>query len=103
MSVQYYSYKVEFQERGAPHIHGVLWLNIAELENLSRIDGQFSKTLDGNDKPLKGISKTFKKLRISAKLDNEDCQKLVSFIDGFITVSTHGKNMQHYVVLTHKM
>ena len=91
MSVQFYSYKVEFQERGAPHIHGVLWLNIAELENLSRINGKFSKTQTGNDKPLKGILKTFTKLRISDKLDNEDCQRLISFIDGFITVSTHGK------------
>ena len=94
MSVQYYSYKVEFQERGAPHIHGVLWLNVAELENLSRIDGQLTKTQDGNDKPLKGISKTFTKLRISAKLNTEDCQKLISFIDGFISVSTHGNTIK---------
>ena len=83
-----------FQERGAPHIHGVLWLNLTELENLSRIDGHLTKAKNGNDKPLKGISKTFAKLRTSGRLDAEDLQKLVSFIDGFITVSTHGNKIQ---------
>ena len=50
MSVKYYNCKVEFQERGAPHIHGVAWLDITELENLSQIDGQLTKTKNGNDK-----------------------------------------------------
>ena len=36
MNVQYYTYKVEFQERGAGHIHGTLWLNLSNLEKLTR-------------------------------------------------------------------
>ena len=32
MCVTEYSYKLEFQGRGAPHYHGILWLNLAELE-----------------------------------------------------------------------
>lgn len=32
MSVKYYSTKLEFQGRGAPHNHGVLWLDIDKLE-----------------------------------------------------------------------
>ena len=34
LSVKYYSYKVEFQARGAAHIHGILWLNMFRLEKL---------------------------------------------------------------------
>ena len=30
---KYYSYRVEFQARGLPHIHGVLWLDIEWLKN----------------------------------------------------------------------
>ena len=33
MKVQFYNYRVEFQLRGAGHIHGVLWCDLPELEN----------------------------------------------------------------------
>ena len=33
--VKYYTYKVEFQHRGAPHIHGVLWLDLDKLEEMN--------------------------------------------------------------------
>ena len=33
MIIKHMSYRVEFQGRGAAHIHGVLWLNIKEMEN----------------------------------------------------------------------
>ena len=36
MSVKFYSYKIEFQERGAAHAHGVIWLDLQRLENLER-------------------------------------------------------------------
>merc|ERR1712218_364346 len=35
LPVKYYSYKVEFQQRGAPHIHGVLWLDLDKLEQMN--------------------------------------------------------------------
>ena len=34
MHVKYYTYKVEFQDRGAGHIHGTLWLGLDDIENL---------------------------------------------------------------------
>ena len=34
MPVKYYNYRVEFQLRGAGHIHGCLWL---DLEQLSQV------------------------------------------------------------------
>ena len=32
MQVKNYTYKVEFQDRGAGHIHGTLWLRLGEIE-----------------------------------------------------------------------
>ena len=71
MSVEYYTYKVEFQERGAGHIHGTLWLNLKRLEHLERLEnGQLTeKQLDLDvdetmDLPLKNIASAFKKIKI---------------------------------------
>ena len=38
MLVEYYTYKVEFQDRGAGHIHGTLWLKLENMERLIRTD-----------------------------------------------------------------
>ena len=32
MKIKYISYRVEFQGRGAAHIHGTLWLDLKEIE-----------------------------------------------------------------------
>ena len=41
MMVEYFTYKVEFQERGAGHIHGTLWLKLDKMEKLVKTeDGQ---------------------------------------------------------------
>ena len=34
MHIKHYTYKVEFQDRGAGHIHGTLWLNLDKIEHL---------------------------------------------------------------------
>ena len=39
MPVYRYSYKTEFQNRGAPHVHGVLWLNLGKLEKQENFRG----------------------------------------------------------------
>jgi hypothetical protein len=31
MNVDYYSYKVEFQDRGVGHVRGTLWLNLDKI------------------------------------------------------------------------
>ena len=62
MSVRYFTYKVEFQARGAGHVHGTLWLNLLDLEKLVRRNGKLVKPDDENpseDTPLKGLSKVF--------------------------------------------
>ena len=40
MHVKYYTYKVEFQDRGAGHIHGALWLNLDKVEEIETENGE---------------------------------------------------------------
>ena len=71
MNVQYFNYRVEFQMRGAAHVHGVLWLEVARLEKI-----------------FPGINEVFTKLE-HGRLLSEDEHKVASlFIDSFITCST---------------
>ena len=37
MNVDKYSYKTEFQARGAGHIHGTIWVKIHVIEELRRL------------------------------------------------------------------
>ena len=93
LSVRYYSYKVEFQQRGAGHIHGVLWLDLQRLENLVEAeDGTLRHPTDLDFDPvcpLKGISSTFRKLRNNTELEPRDFRVLTRMIEEFTTVSTH--------------
>lgn len=36
MHSTFYNYRVEFQVRGAPHVHGVLWINYERVERICR-------------------------------------------------------------------
>ena len=71
MHVQYYNFRVEFQMRGAGHIHGVLWLDMEEIE-----------------KSVPGISAVFKKLKGSATLLPNEQATAAAFVDAFISCST---------------
>ena len=104
LSVKYYSYKVEFQARGAAHIHGILWLNMFRLEKLILKNGQLSHpssdhvNQDQSTLPLKGIAETFHKLRNCGKLSKDNISVLTRFVDSFTTVSTHGPTVGEDVV-----
>ena len=78
MMVEYFTYKVEFQDRGAGHIHGTLWLKLEMMERLIRTDdgqlilGENQDIEDevieedgiqndiNHERPFKGISSAFK-------------------------------------------
>ena len=40
LSINNYNYRIEFQFRGAPHAHGVLWINWEKMSYLSQSDKQ---------------------------------------------------------------
>ena len=94
MAAKYYTYKVEFQARGAGHIHGTLWFDLEKLEDLICVEGKLVNPKDAEKcssltRPLKGIAKAFKSLRNNDVLSKEDIDVLTSFADEFTTVTTH--------------
>ena len=74
-------------------------MNLGELENLSMVEGKLSNTRTSDKRPLEGIGETFKRIKQSQKLTNEDKSVLVRWIDAFITVSTHPDTVGHDVAV----
>ena len=77
MCVSYYTYKVEFQDRGAGHIHGTMWLRLDDLQDMHRGDDGELKPLGKDDKNknkgvLHGLRQEFTKFRKNIKLDVDD-------------------------------
>ena len=72
MPVYRYSYKTEFQGRGAPHVHGVLWLNLSKLEKQQKFSG---------------AKAAFVKLRKGTPLSPADREVVCRMVDEFSTVS----------------
>ena len=71
MKVRHISYRVEFQGRGAGHIHGVLWLDMKQV----KVKGVRSETLES----------AFEKLRFSQALDEKEVEAVEKFTDTFVT------------------
>ena len=96
MMVDYYSYKTEFQDRGAGHIHGVLWIKLHKIEQLCKLkDGSLvlmNEEMKKNSKekytqPFKGIKRAFTKFRTGLDINDEEELTIINFIDQFVTVS----------------
>ena len=79
MKVKHISYRVEFQGRGAAHIHGTLWLDIKEIEKLKPF--QEGNCRDGT------LSDAFQKLRNDVKLNEAEKEAIVKLTDMFISCS----------------
>ena len=71
MHAKFFNYRVEFQMRGAGHVHGVLWLNMDQLE-----------------RTIPGIIEVFTKLNNGQLLSSKEHKVAAIFIDSFITCST---------------
>ena len=71
MKVRHISYRVEFQGRGAAHIHGVLWLDLVEI----KVEGI-------NNNVLK---ESYNKLKNSEPLESYELNALEKFTDTFVT------------------
>ena len=67
MHSTFYNYRVEFQVRGAPHVHGVPWMNYERVE-----------------KDMPGIMAN---LRHSKRLTDEHCGIVAAFVDKFTSCS----------------
>ena len=107
MNVGNYSYKAEFQDRGAGHVHGTLWVNLNKIETLMKLpDGSLipqseydeTKHTENNKKPFEGLASAFKKFHNGTKLDSDEEIAVVNFIDAFTTVSLNEDEVGKEVV-----
>merc|ERR1711994_498362 len=92
MQVYCYSYRIEFQGRGAPHSHGVLWLDLdaKKRDHEGRII--YKDDENGVSQPLyqyPGVKSAMNKIKNDLPLDKEDIENLVSFNDMFVTCDIH--------------
>ena len=96
MNVDKFSYKTEFQDRGAGHVHGVLWIKLYEIEKLCRLPDtslvslskeQKSKNSGKYTEPFKGVKNAFRKFRNEQDLTEQEENAIINFIDQFTTVS----------------
>ena len=111
MCVYKWSYKTEFQQRGAAHVHGVMWLNMNALEKVCQLkSGELIKERDvalgrrwiidkinasgetvekvrKKKKPFEGAKEIFAKLRTNKCITPEDKEVLIKLINCFTTVS----------------
>jgi hypothetical protein len=77
MKMKNLSYKVEFQGRGAGHIHGVLWANLS----------RFEQEENSEEPEFQHLSAAFRKLRENESLEPEEIEELENYVDKFITCS----------------
>ena len=108
MCVSKFTYKTEFQNRGAGHIHGTLWVNMSKIENFCQlksgeliaerelskpyIQGKIQNSHDSADevrkrKPFKGLKEAFRLIRKGEDLDYEQGNVITRFVDAVTTVS----------------
>ena len=87
MCVHKYSYKTEFQNRGAPHVHGVLWMNMKKLEK---------------EPKFKGLQEAYTQLRKEECVSDEHIEVLARFVDAMSTVSLCAAEVGVQVVKTAK-
>ena len=73
LRIRHISYRVEFQGRGAAHIHGVLWIDLKAV----KVKGTTSETLQ----------KAFQNLRHQTALSKEEAKAMENFTDEFVTCS----------------
>ena len=73
MRVRHISYRVEFQGRGAGHIHGVLWVDLKQVR-VKEVDS-------------KRLMRAFEKLKDGKTLDQFEQEDVERYTDAFVTCS----------------
>ena len=72
---------MEFQGRGAAHIHGTIWLDLKEIEKSLPFEE------NGRERPTKHLTEAFRKFRDDEKLTEDEKKAIVTLTDEFITCS----------------
>ena len=80
MKTLHYQYRIEFQSRGAGHNHGVLWLDLPQLDS---------------DYP--GISQIFRNIKTNEPFNQAQMKIMIRFIDNFISCSLDDNSVKDIV------
>ena len=84
MNTSLFNYRIEFQARGAAHIHGVLWIDF-DAQLPIHIDNQLIKA-------------AFNKFRHDDTLSSGEEDEVVKFIDIFVTCSSDPSEVEALVL-----
>ena len=74
-----------FKQRGAPHIHGVLWL---DLDKLEKINENLVECGEDEPKIFPNLKSAFRKLKADEELTDDDLLSLQNLVESFSTVCT---------------
>ena len=97
MHVNYFTYRIEFQSRGAGHAHGLLWLDLEAVKRDSK--GKIIRDPDTN-LPIPvfpGIKEAMRKIKNDVPLTEIDIKNLVEFVDSFVSVSLDDDDIKEIV------
>ena len=87
MKTRYFHWRVEFQRRGAGHIHGVLWVDLEKIEKMN----------NGELRGLKYAMGKLKNLKNPQHLDLNDQAVLAKYVDKFVTCSLEDEDLHDLV------
>lgn len=73
MCVKKFCWKMEFQGRGAGHIHGTLWCDLQKVK------------IDKNDTNISSLETAFKAMRQNEEFSLAQEESLIKFADWFTT------------------
>ena len=79
-----FNYRLEFQNRGAAHIHGVIWVD-------------FDKAFPNNlDNPV--LKSVFQKFKNDVNLEEREEQEVIKYIDTFATCSLNNTEVKKLLI-----
>ena len=106
MCVKYFNYRVEFQVRGAGHIHGTLWIDWDELQKKEEEKVQQGKETADEIIDVGKVKMVFKKIKEEVFGSEDTCktndfkdekENLIKFINKFTTCSLKNPSCSHIV------
>ena len=99
MKITYWSDKMEFQGRGAGHIHGVAWCNLEKINEMIRTERKVGIILSNdecdseeersNDDDENHLVNAYRSLRENKLLKKNEEKALIDFVDRSVTCTTN--------------
>ena len=88
LAIKYFSDKMEYQGRGAGHIHGVAWSDLTKVSEMIAKEREVGVILSSQDKDqdMLHLENAYKCLREGQPLIEAERDTLIGFIDRAVTL-----------------